>query len=56
MVENEITIERGEHTLHLNYKRNNFFSFSFFFLYLKKNVKIGGIWGRGREPVMYYER
>ncbi len=51
----EITMEGGKHTLHLIYKRIIFFSFSFSFSFKEKR-KIGGIGGRGREPVMYYER
>jgi hypothetical protein len=54
---NEITMERGKHMLYLIYIKEIFsFLFLFLFLYLKKKRKIGGIGGRGREPVMYYER
>jgi hypothetical protein len=46
----------GKHTLYLNYIKE-IFSFLFLFLSLfKEKRKIGGIGGRGREPVMYYER
>ena len=62
MVENEITMEGGKHTLYLIYKRNIFFSFSFsfsffFFLYLKKKRKIGGMRGAWEGTgYMYYGR
>ncbi len=56
-MENEITMERGEHTLYLNYIKE-IFSFLFLFLsILKKKRKIGrmrGAWeGTG---YMYYGR
>jgi hypothetical protein len=40
MVENEITMEGGKHTLYLIYIKEIFLFFFFFFLYLKKNVKL----------------
>ncbi len=56
MVENEITMEGGKHTLYLIYIKE-IFSFRFLFLSLfKEKRKIGGMRGRGREPVMYYGR
>ena len=49
MVENEITMEGGKHTLYLIYIKE-IFSFLFLFLSLfKEKRKIGGMRGRGRK-------
>ncbi len=57
MVENELLWKGKTHVIfNILKKYFLFFFFFFFFLYLKKKRKIGGIGGRGREPVMYYGR
>ena len=54
MVENEIIMEKGEHTLYLIYKRNIFFSFFFLSLFKEKR-KIGGIGGVGGNRLCIME-